>query len=209
MKMVCLANSWRPGGHCVAGIDLESGEWIRPVPKGAKAIPDPATHFGNHDLEPLDVVEFDAVQPDSVTKYQRENRIIRAWKLVDPLNVTDVIKYCDKSPSVLHGTGKVVDPEVLEAMKPDKWKSLELRLVEDAVFSKDPKKNERWIVTFSIGTRSYSLSVTDPVATAQLNSGKKVKSKCLLTLSLTEPIAIPKFNLPALCYKLAAAVVEL
>src|SRR5882757_7749271 len=125
MKMVCLANSWRPGGHCVAGIDLETGEWIRPVPKGAKAIPDVATHFGTHDLAPLDVIEFEAVQPKSVTKYQRENRIVSSWKFVGTIKAADVIKYCNKSASVLHSASKVVDPADLEILPPEKWRSLE------------------------------------------------------------------------------------
>src|ERR1700761_3892328 len=31
IRFLCLAVSRRPGGHCIAGIDIDSGEWIRPV----------------------------------------------------------------------------------------------------------------------------------------------------------------------------------
>src|SRR6266700_4124926 len=137
VKMVCLANSWRPGGHCVAGIDLDTGEWIRPVPKGAKAIPDPATHFGKHDLAPLDIIELEIAISKSTTKYQRENRIVTSsgWKLIGTLKAADVMKYCDKSTSVLHSSSKIVDPADLEILPPEKWRSLELRHVSNATFS--------------------------------------------------------------------------
>jgi hypothetical protein len=208
--MVCLANSWRPGGHCVAGINRDTGEWIRPVPKGAKAIPDIATHFGTHNLAPLDVIEFEAMQPKSVTKYQRENRIVTSWKLVGAARAAEIIKYRDESASVLHGTSKVVDPADLDILPPAKWRSLELRQVSNAVFSRDARKKEKWVVSFSTSkSTTFSLSITDPIATEKLNKGGKIGPSCLLTLSLTEPIAYQQFNLPELCYKLAAAVIEL
>jgi hypothetical protein len=208
--MVCLANSWRPGGHCVAGIDLDTGEWVRPVARGAKAIPDVATHFGTHDLAPLDVIKFEATVPRSVTKYQRENRIVSSWKLVATLKPADVMKYCDKLPLVLHSPSKVVDPADLELLPSDQWRSLELRHVRNASFAPDARKKDRWVVRFNTSRSSrHTLSLTDPIATERLIKGGKIGSECLLTLSLTEPIAYQQFNLPQLCYKLVAAVIEL
>ena len=68
------------------------------------------------------------------------------------------------------------------------------------------------MVAFTTSGRSsstFSLSLTDPVATGRLNDGGKIAQNCLLTLSLTEPIAYTQFNLPELCYKLVAAVIPL
>lgn len=31
IRMICLANSRKIGGRCVAGIDVNTGEWVRPV----------------------------------------------------------------------------------------------------------------------------------------------------------------------------------
>lgn len=212
--MVCLANSWRPGGRCVAGIDLATGEWIRPVPRGAKAVPDVATHFGRHDLAPLDVVELEVALPKTVTKYQRENRVVTSprWKLVGRLKVVDLLKYCGRCVSVLHGPGKVVDPATMEILPQDEWRSLELRQVSDACFSLDPRKKDKWVVGFSVcgrPTATYCLSLTDPIAITRLNKSDRIGTNCLLTLSLTEPIAYEQFHLPELCYKLAAAVIEI
>jgi hypothetical protein len=216
VKLVCLANSWRPGGRCVAGIDLDTGQWIRPVPKAGGAIPESATHFDNHELAPLDVIELDVTLPISTTKYQRENRIIttQPWKLLGALKPADVLKYCDSSRSLLHGPQKVVRPLTLETLPPAQWKSLELREVITASFSHDPRKTDRWLVDFStLGRRRhdshFSLPLTDPVATEKLNRGGKIGEECLLTLSLTEPIAIPQHDIPELCYKISAAVIEM
>ena len=30
-KIVCLANSWKLNERCIAGIDISSGNWVRPV----------------------------------------------------------------------------------------------------------------------------------------------------------------------------------
>jgi hypothetical protein len=214
MRLVCLANSWRPGGRCVAGIDLDSGDWVRPVPKGGSAIPENAVHFGVHVLVPLDVVEFNVAIPKSATRYQRENRLITSsqWAITGKLSSSDVVKYCDSSPSVLHGPHKVVEPSDLDALTPDAWKSLELRHVTHVKYSKDPYKNERWVTTFRTSGRfpkEYSLKLTDPVATGKLQRGISLPSECLLTISLTEPYALPQFNKPELCYKLVAAVIDL
>jgi hypothetical protein len=149
-----------------------------------------------------------------MTKYQRENRVVTSshWTLCGTLEAVDVIKYCENSASVLHSPSKIVDPSDLELLPPAKWRSLELRHVNNAIFSPDPRKKEKWVVSFRANSRlskAFSLSLTDPVATEKLNKGGKIGSNCLLTVSLTEPIAFSQFNLPELCYKLVAAVIEL
>lgn len=215
VRMVCLANSWRPGGRCIAGIDLDTGEWVRPILSTGKAIPEGATKFGNHDLAPLDVIEVDLAPPDFSTRFQRENRVIQSktWTFTGKrLSNANVLQYCATSSSVLHGHNKVVEPSSLSALQPSAWSSLELRHVTNARFSRDPRKENRWVVDFSTGSpfpTQLSLKVTDPLATATLNAGKAIGADCLLTLSLTEPIAYVQFNIPELCYKLAATVIEL
>ena len=29
--LICLANSWKYGERCIAGIDIHTGQWVRPV----------------------------------------------------------------------------------------------------------------------------------------------------------------------------------
>ena len=212
VRMVCLANSWRPGGRCVAGIDTHSGQWIRPVPPGGGAIPDERTFLQGRHLAMLDVIELDLDGPTFTTRFQRENRQIRhwTWRRVATLAPAGVLRYGSNAEPLLHSNLKVVDPALLERKPSFEWASLQLVDVDNAVFEKDPHKESRWTVQFSLGSgRSYTLPVTDPEATARLKEGQSIGRECLLTISLTAPIEIQKRDLPPLCYKLAAGVIEL
>lgn len=193
---------------------MDTGQWVRPVLKGCDAIPDDATLFGNHRLAPLDVIEVDLAEPHLTTKYQRENCIITSknWQLSGTARASDVLQYCAKGLSVLHGRHKVVEPAVLEAKSPQEWASLELRRLPSVIFEPHERKPGNWVANFSTAGllgASYSLSVTDPVAEERLKGGENLDGEWLLTISLTEPIAYPQFNLPELCYKLVAAVIPI
>ena len=213
VRMVCLANSWRPGGRCIAGIDLDSGQWVRPVPAEGGAIPEASPWLRGRYMGPLDVVEVDLEGPTFATRFQRENRQIRGWqwRFVRRADVNDVIEYASAPTRVLHGRKKVVRPSQLETLAPDQWTSLELVRSDDVTFEPHPRKPGRWEAKFSVGPfRSpYRFTVTDPVATGRLNAGGRIGPRCLLTVSLTEPIELPEFNMPRLCYKLVATVLEL
>ena len=30
-RIICLANSWKIQERCIAGIDIDTGKWVRPV----------------------------------------------------------------------------------------------------------------------------------------------------------------------------------
>ena len=44
MRIICLANSFKHGGRCVASMD-EQGNWIRPVSRSKKRAIDKETRF--------------------------------------------------------------------------------------------------------------------------------------------------------------------
>jgi hypothetical protein len=214
IKMVCLANSWCRGGRCIAGIDLDTGEWIRPITRHGGAFPEATLRFGDHEIAPMDILEMDLAPPTMTTKYQRENRVLnsRVWKLVGRFEAKNLLPYCSRFPTVLHSPGRTVEPAALETLLPEKWRSLELRQVTALRFHPSAKKDNRWIADFKICgpiATHLALPLIDPVATAALASGATLEPECLLTLSLTEPTATPRLNLPELCYKYAAAVIRL
>jgi len=213
-RIICLANSRRPGGRCVAGIDTETGQWVRPVLKGNGAIPDRMTLFGNHQLAPLDIIECDLSAPHLMTKYQRENSIVTSsrFRLMGAVTSSGVLKYCSEKSVILHGHTKVVEPALLDGIAPEQWASLELRRLPRVKFEPDDKKPGRWVASFRAGGTSgasYSLRVTDPVAEERLKGGEDLNGEWLATISLTEPISYPEYNLPALCYKLVAALMPI
>jgi hypothetical protein len=51
VRILCLANSIREGGRCVAGIDYATGRWVRPVLLGGGPIPVERAFVGNKYLE--------------------------------------------------------------------------------------------------------------------------------------------------------------
>jgi hypothetical protein len=213
MRLICLANSRRDGGRCIAGIDMATGRWIRPIPPKGGAIQEEKTFLSGNLITPLDIIELELDAPNFNTRYQCENQTVRNWhwRLVDKVKPADVVKYCIKSGRVLFSNSKIVDPADMEKLQPEKWTSLELIHATNVRFEPDPRKTIRWQAKFSSGRYGlpYCLTITDPEITIRLNRKEKIKPECLLTVSLTEPIEFKEYKKPPLCYKLAAAVIEL
>jgi hypothetical protein len=212
MRIVCLANSWRPGGRCVAGIDLDSGQWVRPIPRQGGAILEGRTMIGGAFLKPLNVFEADVGPPRLKDRFQRENREILNynWRRTGKLTPHDVLPYCRDDEPLLHSTEKSVVPAELEKLPPEQWTSLVLIHVHDARFVRDVRHDDRWFVRFTTGqsATTYHLHLTDPHATIHLNRGGTIQPECLLCVSLAQPIAYPEYDLPELCYKIVATVIE-
>ena len=212
-RLICLANSRRDGGRCVAGIDAASGLWIRPVPPRGGAVPEEKTFLGGRLFEPLDILELDLDPPAFATRFQCENRQMQNWnwRLAGRASHCDILKYCRRRDTVLHGPGKTVQPSDLERLPPRQRAALELVHAENATFEPDPRMPIRWQVRFSASPAgpSYCLNITDPEATLRLNKKQRIKPGCLLTVSLTEPKEFREYGKPELCYKLVAAVIEL
>jgi hypothetical protein len=211
MRIVCLANSWRPGGRCVAGIDLETGRWVRPVPRGGGAILEGRTMIAGAFLKPLDVFEAELAPPRLKDRYQRENCEILnySWRRVGRMTPAELMPFCSEDDPLLHSTEKTVVPAELDKLPPEQWKSLDLVHVRDARFVRDARNNDRWCVRFTAGrsATAYHLHVTDPHATQHLNRGGAIRPECLLCVSLAQPIAYPEYQLAELCYKIVATAI--
>ncbi|MGW8257193.1 MAG: dual OB domain-containing protein [Thermoguttaceae bacterium] len=212
-RLICMANSWRDGGRCLAAIDTASKQWVRPVPAGGGAIPEEKTFLDGKFIAPLDIVDIELDEPTFTTRFQCENRQVRNWnwRRAGRATFRDVMLYCSKSRYVLHNRVKIVDPSYLENFPPSKWASLQLIHVKNAFFQPNPRKPKRWQAVFSLGLfgAKYCLTVTDPETTQLLNQGGEIRPECLLTISLTEPIEFKQYDKPPLCYKLVAGVIEL
>ncbi|HUE73266.1 MAG TPA: hypothetical protein VMP01_20480 [Pirellulaceae bacterium] len=211
-RLVCLANSERPGGQCVAGIDLDSGEWIRPIPRDVDAIPTARCLIGGKFLTLLDIIEVDLVRPRDTPRFQRENRIIKTWdwSIVGRFRKSDLASYCDNSTPILHSTDDRVSPRVLERLSPLEWASLQLVKPRKLRFEHDYWDERRWRARLEDAAgNEYYLKITDATITRRLESGDQVSSKSLLTVSLAKPWAPRDGSKPELCYKIVAAVIEL
>ncbi len=215
--IVCLANSRKYGGRCVAGKEYRTGiagSWIRPVSATQWGEVDPVsmTCADGHAPELLDLltIPFEGAVPHT---YQRENWAIDptvTWTYAGRLGLEALPALCDDPPqlwvnghSTAHGINDRIPVEIAErdvttslALIQPEW----LRLVVS--HPNDRQRVEGW---FGYRGLSYRLVVTDPVIErrcadrADGRYGIDAKT-CYLCVSLGEP-----YN--GFVYKLIAAII--
>ncbi len=212
-KIVCLANSMRPDGRCVAGIDIETKKWIRPVSKPGGGIPTRKVFIEGKELSILDVVEIPLTDVYLQDKYQRENRIIEKgdWKIIDRVKPEYLLVLCEDDSIVLHNHEDHITSEELEKMPFYEWKSLQLVHLDNTYFRRDYWNPRRWRVHFrNRGNHYFELKLTDHLISDKLEKGENISKNCFLTISLAGPWRpLDDESQPERCYKLVAGVVEL
>jgi hypothetical protein len=211
MQLICLANSWRPGGRCIAGIDCETGKWIRPVPPDTDAIHEAHCAAGATALALLDIFEVELEAPMETPRYQRENRVLKSmnWTRRGRVARPSLEPFIDESAPIFHNTQDRVVGVVLDQLPPHAWKSLQLVRPRSLRFERDAHNQQRWRVRFKDRAgNEYLLKLTDPEATRRLEAGERIGNRCLLTVSLTRPWDGHDGTMLKLCYKVVAAVIE-
>jgi hypothetical protein len=172
IHFLCLANSYRRGGRCVAGINLATGEWVRPVHSSNHgALPAEWTQVGHdrHELLPFEVVELILEKPVPISG-QPENWLLNEpgspWKLVEQWSSEQKRSWLATNVSTsdyLLGTphDKVSDDVVLRhPARP----SLEVIVVKDPEFrvtSRPGGTRPQHRVTISRHKATYDLPITD------------------------------------------------
>ncbi len=219
VSFICLANSSKHGGRCVAGLRIDGNGWIRPIGPSSSGELD-FRHYRLPDgSEPqvLDLLEVELghYKPEP---HQPENYLIsgRKWRLLERpaskkyLNLLD--SHLVQCPELF---GNYSDRVAYDTFV-DKPAEVSLALVQP--------ENLRWIIDqyeekrktrafFDFRGRIYDLAITDPrwkrrlshlpVGTHALTkAGLGGNERILLTISLGEPFE-------GFCYKLVAAVILL
>lgn len=182
--LICLANSFRPGGSCVAGIEFTNGQigaWVRPISqRGDRAINDQEKTFADGSkLSVLDIVEidFDSHRPE---QHQTENWLIRPgtrWRKVGQatrdhlaaavLSVTSPLW----RPAQSTFTGRNDQVSAAVAMH----HNYSLVLINPSVATVDVSHNqiadkrEVW-VSFTWASTLHKMKLTDGVQFARLNT---------------------------------------
>ncbi|MDV3427079.1 MAG: hypothetical protein LIR50_07830 [Bacillota bacterium] len=113
-RIVCLANSRKESLRCVAGIDVDSGEWIRPVLKnGAGLSFDNITCNDGSMPKLLDVINIGLIDREE-DYLQPENYLIDRsfrWKKVGRLNVNDLKKYISSEKYIFYDECKRIQKD--------------------------------------------------------------------------------------------------
>lgn len=210
MRIVCLANSRKPGGRCVAGKRLseeDRGHWVRPVSCRTQDSVSWEERKLPGECEPalLDVLDVPVLEAKAL-RHQPENWLLDAsvpWSRVGRLAWEDLPGLAD-DPDTLWanggGTNELVPVEEAEGVSA----SLYLLDVADSrlVVRTGPQGRQLRLV-FGHRSCEYNLAVTDPVMEdkcRRLSAGLHLFGRCVVTVSLGEPYG-------KVCYKLVAAVI--
>lgn len=214
-RIVILANSLKHGDRCLAGIDLDTGKWVRPVTRlDDGRVPEKDMRRAGHVPVLLDILEIplDATGPDF--GFECENRSIAPgpWHCAGRLSPADIMKYVELPRYVLHNRDRSVSPTMLR-QKPFEER-ITLQLIRVETFKvRDAQtiawEKRQWRGTITSDGRSFEVGITDPVYFEKLNKGHEPSPPCLLTVSLGMPYKPPGWDREPQCWKLIAAVIEL
>ena len=216
-RIIVLANSRKQSNSCLAGIEMKTGKWVRPVtnlPDGG--VPKSDMRTGGHRPQLLDILDIplDTTGPDF--EFDSENRTILPgpWHLHGQADMKDVLKYATRPRHVLHNDRKYVTVDEMKLIPLENRTTLELIRVDDFAIldtGTTPSEKHEWKGVVSSGERKLELKITDPVFFERLNSGHTASKSCLLTMSLGMPYKPPNWEeeKAPVCWKLIAGIIEL
>ncbi len=220
-KIVCLANSRKHSGRCIAGKEVLAkgyGNWIRPVSaRSSGEISEEERRYENGVLpEVLDIISIPIVGA-MPQLYQSENYLIDAgcyWVKKGRLSWADIKEFVDKpvplwtsNDSTYYGLNDRVKvpiaaklPNSLMLIAPE---DLTIKVLTEGGEFGNPRRRVR--ADFKHAGTSYSLIVTDPVAEKALLARPNAEYQpkgAYLCISLGEA------HTDGSCYKLVATVIS-
>ena len=197
--LVIFANSVKHHQHCVAGKDILTKEWIRPVgDKNGCALKDEETKYqnphGKYLVKPLQKMNIEFLQKAPL-KQQPENYIIsnKIWEQNYNIEREEIESFLDNPSNLwLDGISENdrINYQLVQNNKIQITQSLYLIKVNDLEVDKQDRR-----AIFSFNNTSYKLVITDPKIQYFDNS----KNSYYLVISLGE-----EFN--GYCYKLVASI---
>lgn len=220
-KIICLANSWKKGERCIAGIDLDTGKWVRPVcddlyPQDGR-IPQSIRLINSKEPNLLDILEIPLANTGNNFGFESENLSVLAgqWKCSAQARTEDLPKYCHNSTSILHNGRKYVYPSDLQRLPFAERRTLQLVHVEsfsaEESINSEGKPEWRGSIHSVNGHTLKGAKITDPVFVKKLNAGYQALTinNCFVTVSLSLPWAHENWEGEAPCWKLIAGVIEI
>jgi hypothetical protein len=219
-RIVCLANSRKLSGRCIAGKLLEpavAGGWLRPVSaRPSEEISEYERQYQDgSDPKVLDIIDVPLVQPRPKPP-QHENWLIEPheyWVKAGRMSWSDLVKLVD-GPGPLwldgHSTRRWLNDEIPltnaqrapSSLRLIKVPTLTLWVALHGAGFENAKRRVQG--RFRHGGTDYWLWVTDPVYERTYLAqpdGLYQLGECCLTISIGEPFGQS-------CYKLIAAIIE-
>jgi len=211
MKIICLANSFKYNGRCIAGIN-ETGQWVRPVCSSPKRAVDKTTRIID-EAEPqiLDVLKIPVHPHGPDDGCQPENKLLKngQWEKVGRVSPKDLLNHLEDDSVILHNNLDYVRASCFRIIPRYGWKSLQLIHNKNVTFEQDENNKTKWRANF-VNSKGviFHLRVTDPVVCERLKLGEKINEECLMTISMASGWR-PDRQTVSRCYKFVAGIVEL
>lgn len=215
-QMICLANSRKLSGRCVAGRELVDGVlagWIRPV---SDRLHQEVSEYERQyqdgsDPAVLDVIDVPLLR-SAPNSFQRENWILDPeyyWTKVGEVSVDDLSSMVDGDTplwidgySTYNGANDKIPLDLAEQLTSSlalvRAPSVELRVFAPGEAFGNSKRRVQ--ARFSLSGTHYALWVTDPVYERRYlaeDNGTYGLGECYLTLSIGEPYNGETFKLVA------------
>lgn len=163
--IVVFANSVKHGKHCVAGKDIVTKKWYRPVSSedGAELSGEQiryANKFGKYSVKPLQKIEMSFLRHVPLM-HQPENYLIsnNEWQQKYSINIQEVAQYLD-NPVDLWGCGNSICAESILNSEIKIYNSLYLVQVKSSNLYITEENKRR--ISFTYNNIEYDLPVTDP-----------------------------------------------
>ncbi len=220
-RIICLANSRRQGGCCIAGKEILSdgsvGEWIRPVSNGLTEAVSRAESRYKDGGEPrvLDVVEI-PLKNASPSGFQQENWLLdpnpdHPWEKIGSWD--DLPDLADNPTalwingcSTVNGENDRIPISITDSIESSLYfirlPALELSVFAPGAAFRNPRRRVQG--RFQYGGANYWIWVTDPryeEEYLQKPNGDYHIGECFLTVSLAD-------GDDGYAYKLIAAIIE-
>jgi hypothetical protein len=219
-QIVCLANSRKNAGRCVAGKRLSDQSWLRPISDRRKhEISESEQYPDGKTAQLLDVIEIPCVE-ERANGYQSENVLIDGrfrWKKKGRVSWQDILALVDQNTdlwvngfSAYYNRNNRVPAELID----EDGGSLRLIKLDEIVLHVGPKAPDfgdmKLVVRagFEYRGQEYKLDLTDPEyerACLEKGPGKYRVKSLIACVSLTE--LYTNQNDETFAYKLVASII--
>jgi hypothetical protein len=200
IRMLVLANSFKNRGRCLAGLNVETGKWVRPVPNTlSRSIDNELTIFSERFIRPGDLIDVEIGRAIPLPYHPEDVELTGTIKIVGK-NVThylsDLIAAELRVPNQLLETP--TDRISIEQVRASQVRnSLALSSASEINFFENERGSHR--VRFLANNHSWSLANTDDNL-----ENKESLQEALVCISLAEPFEITSSH-----HKLAAGFISL
>lgn len=217
-RLICLANSRKLSGRCIAGrmlLNGKRGAWIRPVSnrEHEEVSEHERQYEDGSDPKVLDIIDIPLIKAKP-KGYQQENWLLdpdKYWALRGRATLTQVrvlvdpvSALWDNDSSTVSGLHDRISLTAIRSVR-NSLRLIQVPRVKLKVFRQNYGDQKLRVQgCFDYGGVEYQLRVTDPNYEREYfrrGVGSYNLGECFLTISLGEPFK-------GFCYKLIAAVIE-